>query len=70
MYQVGKLREGSDYYLRVMAENSVGVGKPVETPTSVEVKSPYGEEIICLSLGTWCSVNQDYLHHGMIFMSQ
>ncbi|ELT96024.1 hypothetical protein CAPTEDRAFT_139787 [Capitella teleta] len=41
-FKVGKLLEGKDYYLRVMAENSVGVGTPVETQNSIEVKNKPG----------------------------
>lgn len=48
-FQVSKLHEGNEYFLRVMAENSVGVGNPIETPTSIEVKSPYGKKIHSIS---------------------
>jgi len=40
-FKVPKLLEGNQYYFRVMAENQVGTGAPVETSSSVEVKSPY-----------------------------
>ena len=40
-FRVRKLLDGNDYYFRVAAENSVGTGRPNETPTSVEIKSPF-----------------------------
>lgn len=41
-FKIPKLLEGNKYYFRVMAENAVGTGKPLETFQAVEVKSPYG----------------------------
>jgi len=41
-FKVPKLLEGSRYYFRIMAENAVGTGRPIETAQAVEVKSPYG----------------------------
>lgn len=42
------LEEGTEYQLRVCAENAAGVGKPCE-PISIVAKEPYGE-CSCLSL--------------------
>lgn len=41
-FKIPKLLEGNKYYFRVMAENAVGTGRPLETLQAVEVKSPYG----------------------------
>lgn len=41
-YTVPKLLEGSEYYFRVMAENSAGISRPVETSQAIQIKSPYG----------------------------
>ena len=40
---VGNLVEGTEYYFRVMAENQVGVGEPLESEVKVTPKSLYGE---------------------------
>ena len=39
--QVPRLLEGSQYLFRVMAENRVGTGAPIETSKPVEIKCPY-----------------------------
>ena len=39
--KVSKLLEGNSYDFRVMAENKVGTGPPLETTQTVEVKSPF-----------------------------
>lgn len=45
-YKISKLLEGSHYYFRIMAENTVGTGRPIETAQPIEIKSPYGEKCI------------------------
>ena len=45
-YRVPKLLEGSRYFFRVLAKNAVGAGRPVETSQAVEVKSPFGKELV------------------------
>ena len=42
-YTINKLLEGNEYLFRVMAENSAGVSRPVETGQSIEVRSPHGK---------------------------
>ena len=38
-----KLIEGNEYYVRVSAENEIGVSEPVQTKDPVKVKSPFGK---------------------------
>ena len=40
---ITKLIEGNEYYIRVSAENEIGVSEPVQTKDPVKAKSPYGE---------------------------
>lgn len=49
-FKIPKLLEGNKYYFRVMAENAVGTGKPLETFQAVEVKSPYGVLPVSLNM--------------------
>ena len=39
---VPKLKEGESYKFRVMAENSQGLSKPLETEKATKAKNPYG----------------------------
>ena len=42
-FRVTKLLEGNEYFLRVSAENAIGVGAAIQTDMAVEIKTPYSE---------------------------
>ena len=44
---INKLKEGSEYDFRVMAENQNGVGEPLETESSTLAKNPFGKSLLC-----------------------
>ena len=42
---VNKLKEGHEYEFRIIAENSNGLGEPLESTTPIVAKNPFGKEI-------------------------
>lgn len=48
-YQVKDLVEGTEYYFRIMAENSVGRSKPVETESPVKPEKELGKLFLVVS---------------------
>lgn len=43
--RVPNLTEGSGYYFRVSAQNQYGVSEPLEIPSVVIIKTPYGNSL-------------------------
>ena len=51
-FDLSHLKEGQEYYVRVMAENKVGQSKPLEAEKPFKAESPHSKILIflCLSL--------------------
>lgn len=47
-YKVKNLEEGVDYFFAVAAENEAGVGKQIETESSVKPSKPKGRSNTCV----------------------
>jgi titin len=54
---VTNLVEGHDYFFRVLAENEVGVGYPLESDEKVVPKSPFGKCIFLIIISSFLLIN-------------